>query len=175
MSNELRESIIIVAELLAFAALLSIIIIFSGQGREMLITHENNKAIAQEMRAYKDFSSYDNREITGDDMVLAIKKYARAYNVCIVHDNNLDGVFDTISYSSKNAPDHSIRWEEEKIRAILGDLIYSTYTAKFLTMDDLVKVDYDAIYPDCVDASDPTIDNASSKIVDEALIFELRK
>ena len=175
MGNELRESIIIVMELLVFAVLVSIIVVLSSQGRGMLVTHENNKAISQEMRAYKEFSSYDNRGITGDDMILAVKKYARAYNVCIVHDNDANGVFETISYSSKNAPDHSVRWEEEKIRAILGDLIYSNYMAKFLTADELVQANYTDIYPDCVDSTDPTITNPSSKIIDEVLIFELKR
>lgn len=174
MGSETRESIYLTIELIVFSALLTIVVILSGQGRTMLATHENNKAIAQEMRAYRDFASYDNKELTGDDMLLAINKYARAYNVCIVHDDDDNGIFDTISYHSKNAPDHSILWEDEKIRAILGDLIYSKYIARFLTMDEVVNTDYDAVYPACVDATDPSIPNASTKIIDEVLIFELQ-
>lgn len=174
MGGEIREAIYMAVELMVFSALLMIIVVLSGQGREMLTTHEANKAITQEMRAYKDFSSYDNRELTGDDMLLAIKKYARAYNVCIVHDDDDNGTFDTISYHSKNAPDHSIQWEDEKIRAILGDLIYSNYIAKFLTMDEVVNTDYDSVYPSCVDATDASIPNPSTKIIDEVLIFELQ-
>lgn len=174
MGGEIREAVYMAVELIVFSALLVIVVVLSGQSRALLATHEDNKAITQEMRAYRDFASYDDRELTGDDMLLAINKYARAYNVCIVHDADKNGVFDTVSYHSRNAPDHSTLWKDEKIRAILGDLVYSNYIAKFLTMDEVVNTDYDSVYPSCVDATDPSIPNPSTKIIDEVLIFELQ-
>lgn len=186
MGNEIRESIAIIIELIVFSALLSIVIVLGQQGRSLLATHEDNKAIAQEMRAYQEFSNYDNRELTGDDMVLAIKKYSKAYNVCIVQDPNNDGVFDELKrdvdnngsidlkgYYSKNTGNTTTHWKEENIRLLLGDLIYSTYTARFLTIDEINRTDYTSVYPTCVDSTDPTIPTPSSTINDEILIFEL--
>lgn len=175
MGNELRESIYIVMELLVFSALLAVIVYFSLYTKDLLNIHNNDRVFAQEMNAYRDFTSYyDNREVTGDDVLLAMKKYARVYNMCIVHDHNNDGVFNTISYHSKNSDDKSQFWNEDVIRNKLGDLVFSDYKAKFLTMDEIVKIDYTTIYPGCVDTTDPTIVNPSDKINDEILIFELK-
>lgn len=174
MSNEIRESIYMAIELIVFAALLSIIVVLGAQGRSMLVAQQKTENFASEMTVYRELATINNKEVTGDDMLLTIKKYSRLHNVCIVNDGNSDGVFDNILYLSKNIPDNDIRWKEKQIRTILGDLIYSTYNAKFLTMEDITSVNYDTFYPSCVDATDRTIVNGSTHINDEMLIFEYK-
>lgn len=71
----------IMLDLLFTATLLGILATVSTMAFQQLSTRETKIEIQDSIKEYRELSIYDNKEMTGNDIVVALKKYADKYSI----------------------------------------------------------------------------------------------
>lgn len=83
MRGVLEEYFDVVMEILSFALVLGLIIIFVSMGKSAVAAKEYQDAAKTELTGYREFFIYDNRYVTGNDILAFVNKYPRIYDVYI--------------------------------------------------------------------------------------------
>lgn len=83
MDNFLSEHVAIATELIIAAVLLGVIASFGIIGNDLMTTKDVRLGIRDEMVEYRDFYIYDNKVVTGNDVIVATQKLKLRYEVRI--------------------------------------------------------------------------------------------
>lgn len=124
----MKFALYVMLELIVFTALISTIAFLSGQAREMQSSEIQKQDLRTELSNKRELYFYDNKVLTGNDVLVAVRKYTKVYNMRI----QLGATGGTNWY---NAPeglsvdsDDSV-WEIDRIRDQLS--IYGNLNHKY--------------------------------------------
>lgn len=83
MEEIISEYVHVAIEIIIFSMVLVLLIFFSGKSYEALNQEHNKKAIAKQIAEYRQIYPYDNKTINANDVLVAVQKYTRAYQMDI--------------------------------------------------------------------------------------------
>lgn len=155
MGDPVKAHVYIAVEIAVFAILISMVVYFSIVSRNMLSVNQYRENTAIEMRAYQEIASYNNKEVTGDELIVTTKKFTQTYNICVVQDliPEMGGVPIYENILTLRTSDPLEKWSEKEVRKALSkptNLVHERFKVFFFngTEDQLTKMKY--MYPSCM-------------------------
>lgn len=119
MERPIRDYITISISLVLFATLLSLVVFLAEQSRALLAIGVEREALNKELISYREISQYDNRELTGDDVLIAVKEYTKVYDIII----ELDGT----NIIDLRVDDVDEKWNSDYVRKQMGKKVFDKY------------------------------------------------
>lgn len=86
MNNLIKENTMIVVSLFLFSISIGVVIYLSQIGYSLLSIGDDNRAFKQELALQRELSHYEDKLMTRDDVLIAVKKYTKEYNILIQPD-----------------------------------------------------------------------------------------
>lgn len=123
----MSSSLYITLSIVLFSALLTVIVYFGNVGREFLYIVNEQRELQKNMALEKDFYKYDNKILTGDDVLLTVQKYTKVINMDIELGGAGSGVFISLKEDGSDAD-----WSIDRIRSALGHNIFAYYRSELV-------------------------------------------
>lgn len=120
----------IAIQLILFSLILSFIIFMSGVSRDLLSITNDKTAIKEQLTVYRDVSFYDNNEVTADDVLIAVQKYTKVYDITIL--------INDFPFELKVEDPHS-EWSLDNVRFHMQGGMSRKYIANIVWESDIVK------------------------------------
>lgn len=133
MGNEIRDSALMGLTLIMYTALLVLIFFFSIQGKSLQMVGEDKKKVQQELLEYRELARYDNALLTGDEVIITVRKYYKLYDMYI------EVLYNSGTFESLLTTDSDYVWSESRLRNLFysdldkyfkSELIRDNYTGK---------------------------------------------
>lgn len=133
MGNEIRDSALMGLTLIMYTTLLVLIFFFSIQGKSLQMVGEDKKKVQQELLEYRELARYDNALLTGDEVIITVRKYYKLY------DMHIEVLYNSGTFESLLTTDSDYVWSESRLRNLFysdldkyfkAELIRDNYTGK---------------------------------------------
>lgn len=131
MDSLIKDYVRIAIELIVFVVLLGFIVYVAGVSQNLLSIGQDRKAFNTELGIQRELSQFNNRPMTGDDVIVAVKKYTKLYDMRIEQGSEGSNTFFILSKTSSE-----ITWGEDNIRLQMGSDIQKAYTSKIIRTPD---------------------------------------
>lgn len=115
MESEIKESVRIAISLIAFGVFLSFVVVITGLASDVRVEEQNRVGLKTELQAKRELYHLTNTVVTGEDMLLLLKKYNGTYNVRIISSDR--GLFPSKLLTATPSTD----WDTVGIRKHVGD------------------------------------------------------
>jgi hypothetical protein len=83
MDKPISETLRIAINLVLFSAILLIIVFLSGSAKTLFNIDNERQAVKKDLAVYRDLYQYDNKTLTGDEVLTAVRKYSRVLDMNI--------------------------------------------------------------------------------------------
>lgn len=113
-----------------FGVFLSIVMFASQSTMQLFRIEQERRDIRNEIAALRELYEYKDRTVTGDDVLLAVKKYTRLYQIEIELGEVGSGNWLVLTDRSTDE-----EWNVENIRKRMGDNVYNTYKSELVISD----------------------------------------
>ena len=124
MDDILKGYMSTIISLILFSLLLSFIVYLAVSTNDLRNIKDAKVQLSQEMQDYRQLYFYNNRTLTGDDVLLAVKKYTGVYNMSI---QTMNGGRITLLTS-----DPESWWSLDNVRRLMGDSVYRHYVSNLV-------------------------------------------
>jgi hypothetical protein len=127
MDKPIRDYIAITTELIVFAIVLSLIVYVANIGQNLLSIGQDRKAFNQELGVQRSLYQFNGRPMTGDDVVVSVKRYTKLYDMRIEK-----GIVGSGNYYVLDDKASEALWSEDTIRTNLGSDIQKLYKSSII-------------------------------------------
>lgn len=143
MDKSIKELVFLCVEMILIGVLVMFISTLTIPANELNSINEDNKVISRSLSEYRELYLYDDRYVSGDDVLLLLQKYKNSYTYYVDIDPSVDvkymcvnGAFVSRYARLKNANgDDMSCWDTDALTGFLDINVYkSGYTQRETTI-----------------------------------------
>lgn len=124
MDDAVKGYMGVVISLILFSLVLTFTAYLGISAKQITGIKADRDHLNAELKEYRQLYSYNGMTLTGDDVLIAVKRYTRVYNMYI--ETNHRGVIEI------KASDPESFWSLDNIRRLMGDNVYQQYVSSLI-------------------------------------------